>query len=74
MSRTRSWADDSSISIKLSGGASVVLTFKGNFFDLTTGERDLIANLSNIIQKYKATVTDQQYPEVGEPATNHQES
>jgi hypothetical protein len=65
MSRTRSWADDSSIAIKLSGGGSVTLAFRGNLFDLTPGERNLIADLTNVIQKYKDTVV--------EPATNHQE-
>ena len=63
--RTRNWGDDSSICIKLSAGASIALTFKGNLFDLTAAERNLIADLSNIIQKYKDTVV--------EPATNHQE-
>jgi hypothetical protein len=62
--RTRNWGDDSSICIKLSGGGSVTLTFKGNMFDLRDAERQLIADLSNVIQKYKDTV---------EPATNHQE-
>jgi hypothetical protein len=39
--------------MKLSSGASVTLTFKGNLFDLTKAEQGLVADLSSIIQKYR---------------------
>jgi hypothetical protein len=55
MSGRRQWGEDSSIAIKLSGGASVSLTFKGNLFDLMPAERELIANLSSVIQKYNGS-------------------
>jgi hypothetical protein len=44
--------------MKLSAGASLTLAFKGNLFDLTTAERELVADLSNIIQKYKDGAPD----------------
>jgi hypothetical protein len=53
MSGRRQWGEDSTVCIKLSEGASVTLTFKGNLFDLTKEERGLVADLSNIIQKYR---------------------
>jgi len=53
MSRRRQWGEDSTVRIDLSGGASVSLTFKGNLFDLTMAERDLVADLSAEIQRYR---------------------
>jgi hypothetical protein len=53
MSRRRQWGEDSTVTIDLSSGGSVTLTFKGNLFDLTADERRLISDLSSIIQKYR---------------------
>jgi hypothetical protein len=52
MSGRRQYNEDS-ISIRLSGGGSVTLTFKGTLFDLTNDERTLMATLSITIQRYK---------------------
>lgn len=53
MSGRRQWGEDSTVCMKLSSGASVTLTFKGNLFDLTKAEQGLVADLSSIIQKYR---------------------
>lgn len=58
MSGRRQWGEDSTVCMKLSAGASLTLAFKGNLFDLTTAERELVADLSNIIQKYKDGAPD----------------
>jgi hypothetical protein len=52
MSR-RQWADDSTRCLKFNGNASVTLSFKGNLFDLMPEERNLIADLTAVIQKYE---------------------
>ena len=59
MSGRRQWAGDSSVCVKLSAGASVTLTFKGNLFDLTDAERELIGLLSNVIQHHGLAPVDQ---------------
>jgi hypothetical protein len=53
MSRRRQWGEDSTVSIDLSSGGSVSLSFKGNLFDLSADERKLISDLSAIIQQYR---------------------
>lgn len=54
MSRSRrQWGEDSTVRLELSAGASMTLTFKGNLFDLSHDERELIADLSNTIQKFR---------------------
>ena len=53
MSGRRQWVADSTVAIKFSGGASVAMSFKGNFFDLTADERQLISELTSIVQIYK---------------------
>ena len=53
MSRRRQWGEDSTVSLKLSAGATVELSFKGNLFDLTPDERRLVSDLSNIVQTYQ---------------------
>lgn len=53
MSRRRAWAEDSTTEIELTGGASFTLSFKGNLFDLTHEERELIASISSIAQQYQ---------------------
>jgi hypothetical protein len=60
MSGRRQWGEDSTVALKLSEGASLSLTFKGNLFDLTQEERELIASLSSVIQRFK----DSEAPEV----------
>jgi hypothetical protein len=52
MSRRR-WASDSEVAVKLSAGASVTLTFKGNLFDLSPDERRLISDLTTVIQRHR---------------------
>lgn len=59
MSRRKQWASDSSVFVDLSAGASVEMTFKGNLFELTEDERQLIGSLSSVIQKYKDAVLEQ---------------
>lgn len=49
----RQWGEDSTVRIDLSSGGSITLTFKGNLFDMSADERQLITDLSNIIQKYQ---------------------
>lgn len=58
MSGRRQWASDSTASVKLSAGGSITLTFRGNLFDLTLAERELMSALSNVIQKHEALKTD----------------
>lgn len=53
MSGRRQWGEDSTVNIKLSAGGSVALTFKGNLFDVTPEERALIAQLSDVVHKFK---------------------
>ena len=53
MSR-RQWGDDSTVNLKLSAGSSITVVFKGNLFDLTAAERQLITDLSDVLQKYDA--------------------
>jgi hypothetical protein len=53
MSGRRQWADDSTVLLRLSDGASVTLSFRGNLFDLQPGERKLISDLTDLIQKYQ---------------------
>lgn len=60
MSRRRQWGEDSTVRIDLSSGGSVTLTFKGNLFDLQTDERQLISDLSETIQRYKAPVLEEE--------------
>lgn len=50
--RTRQWGEDSVTTVELSGGALVTVSFKGNLFDLTPEERNLIADLSHNIQMF----------------------
>ena len=58
MSRSRrQWGEDSTVRIDLSAGASVILAFRGNLFDLTPEERRLVSDLSATIQHYKAEAT-----------------
>jgi hypothetical protein len=52
MARTKQWADDSSTQIKFARGGSLTLTFHGNLFDLLVHERQLITELSGVIQGY----------------------
>ena len=58
MSGRRRWADDSSVTVKLSSGGSFTLAFKGNLFDLTEAERQLISALTDVIQKYEGAKQD----------------
>ena len=60
MSGRRQWGDDSTVCLKLSAGASLSLSFRGNLFDLSPEERELIASLSSVIQRFK----DAESPEV----------
>jgi hypothetical protein len=53
MSR-RQWGDDSTVNLKLSAGSSITVVFKGNLFDLTAAERQLITDLSAVVQQYEA--------------------
>lgn len=39
--------------IDLGQGASVVLTFKGNLFDLDSRERTLLADLAKVVKVYQ---------------------
>jgi len=41
------------VSIKLSAGGSVSLTFRGSLFDLLPTERQLVSTLSDTIQNFK---------------------
>jgi len=52
MSR-RQWGEDSTRCVKMSANASVTLTFKGNLFDLTSDERNLIARLTEVLQQHE---------------------
>lgn len=52
MSR-RQWGDDSQVNLKLSAGSSITVVFKGNLFDLTAAERQLITDLSAVVQQYE---------------------
>lgn len=62
MSRSRrQWGEDSTVRIELSGGASVTLTFKGNLFDLKPEERELMASLSGVVQKFNAAAKGLQF-------------
>lgn len=55
MSRSRrQWGEDSTVRVELSQGASVTLSYKGNLFDLTQRERELITALSTVVQNFKA--------------------
>jgi len=54
MSGRRQWGEDSTVCLKLSAGASLTLTFKGNLFDLTGDERELIGKLTKVIQEHTA--------------------
>ncbi len=54
MPRGRQWGDDSSTQIKLAGGGSITLTFRGNLFDLLPNERALLAALSTVVQEFNA--------------------
>ena len=54
MSRRLKWGDDSTVNLKLSAGSSISVVFKGNLFDLNVAERQLIADLSAVLQKYEA--------------------
>lgn len=51
--RRQSWADDSSVRIELSEGASVAVAFHGNLFDLTAAERKLVADLTDVIHAHR---------------------
>jgi hypothetical protein len=53
MSGRRQWGEDSTVCLKLSAGASISLRFKGNLFDLTREERELISSLTDVIRIYK---------------------
>jgi hypothetical protein len=53
MSRRRQWGEDSTVSVGLSAGASVALSFKGNLFDLTASERQLMSDLANVIRAFR---------------------
>jgi hypothetical protein len=73
MSRSRrQWGEDSTVRIDLSAGASVLLQFKGNLFDLTADERRLVSDLSLTVQRYRdagslrETVPDGHFAEVAE--------
>lgn len=52
MSR-RQWGEDSTRCVKLSANASVTVTFKGNLFDLTQEERNLIVRLTDVLQQHE---------------------
>lgn len=58
MSRGRQWADDSSVTVKLAAGGSINLAFRGNLFNLTEPERQLISALTDVIQKHEALNED----------------
>lgn len=51
----RQWGEDSTMRVDLSAGASVVLIFKGNLFQLTADERRLMGDLTATIQRYLDT-------------------
>jgi hypothetical protein len=53
MSRRRKWDTNSAVSVELSMGASVTVTFEGNLFDLSQAERGLVADLSNVVQAFR---------------------
>jgi hypothetical protein len=50
----RQWGNDATVSVKLSANAVLTLAFKGNLFDLSPAERELINDLTAVIQKYEA--------------------
>lgn len=52
MSGRRRWGDDSSVTVKLSKGASVQLVFRGSLFDLAETERQLLGDLTEVIQRH----------------------
>jgi hypothetical protein len=54
MARRRT-ADESSATLKLTGGAMLTLTFRGNLFDMTPDEQKLIGDLSGIIRTHAET-------------------
>lgn len=53
MSRRKQWAEDSTVKVELSAGASVTVAFHGNCFDLTTAERKLVADLTDVIHTHR---------------------
>ena len=57
MSRRKQFSEDASVRLDLSSGGSLNLSFKGNLFDLTEGERNLIARVSELIQRYRDAET-----------------
>ena len=59
MSRRRQWGEDSTVSIDLSSGGSITLAFRGNLFDLRADERQLISDLSETIQRFKAPTLEE---------------
>lgn len=52
MSGRRQYNEDS-VSLKLSSGGSVSLSFRGTLFDLTEAEQVLITDLTKLIRKYR---------------------
>jgi hypothetical protein len=65
--RRRQSGEDAVVVIKLSAGASVSLTFRGNLFDLTREERELIGNLSAVIQIFRDATDRPETPAVVTP-------
>ena len=53
MSGRRQYNEDS-VSIRLSSGGSVTLSFKGTLFELTDDEQGLVRDLTLTIQRYRA--------------------
>ncbi|HZF24046.1 MAG TPA: hypothetical protein VE030_11350 [Burkholderiales bacterium] len=53
MSRKRQWGEDSTTKIDLSGGASITVSFLGNLFTLEPAERQLMSDLSAVLQSYQ---------------------
>jgi hypothetical protein len=53
MSRRKQFSEDSTVHLDLSSGGSLSLSFKGNLWELTEDERNLIAKVSDLVQRYK---------------------
>ena len=67
MARGKSWGDDSTTQIKFAAGGSLTLVFKGNLFDLTPEERQLITDLSITVQRFQRSTEPDLMVKVNQP-------
>jgi hypothetical protein len=49
----RQWGEDSTVTIDLSSGGSITLSFKGNMFEMSEDEQKLITDLTAMIRQYR---------------------